>query len=415
MGLFGVAPQKASEERLILAVEKRDVSAARSALMAGASVDARNKYGVPALIIAAKNGDVSMVRALLSNAADTHASTPAGATALTLAVGRGHAEVARMVLEKGALPDAREDSGFISILKAAEAGDVGMIEMLAGAGANLNVRTQEGDTPLMMACKGKQWHAAQTLIGLGADVGTMNSDGFSAAHHAAAAGAADIIGALAKAGAALDETTTNGSTPLIVASRNGRANAVVALVRLGADVFAVDNHGKDAKGYALDAGSKDMWRFLEDAEQDSSLKGMARVAAHCNAAGGSDAGVGFLDLEDDAGLSDEGGVGTSECGDLRVERLFLGRKGTLAFQAVREGTGDVSTHSTAGLSGDAEMVLDCAQVGDLLKVSFLPDGRIISVSNETLLAMAPVIAGMEGCDGVASDERPLLSVKRQGM
>jgi outer membrane protein assembly factor BamB len=97
------AAADAKRDALWAAVRAGDVPAVRSALDAGADVNARNEYGVTALWIAAGKDKPDVVRFLVEKGADVNARDGIWyQTPLSAAVGVGKPEVVRLLIKSGA-------------------------------------------------------------------------------------------------------------------------------------------------------------------------------------------------------------------------------------------------------------------------------------------------------------------------
>ncbi len=107
---------------LLLAAGLGDAPGVNSALLAGASVEARNSAGMTPLMLAAAGGHAEVLQELLSAGAEPDAQTPRGATALMAAAVMGDARAVRVLLRAGADPALRNAAGATAAAKAAELG-----------------------------------------------------------------------------------------------------------------------------------------------------------------------------------------------------------------------------------------------------------------------------------------------------
>jgi uncharacterized protein len=96
------SPQKQKlNDQLYEAVRKGDAAAVKSALDAGADVNAKFRYGATALFKAAERGNADVVKLLIERGADVNVQdTFYRATAMTWALDKGHVEAVRALLEK---------------------------------------------------------------------------------------------------------------------------------------------------------------------------------------------------------------------------------------------------------------------------------------------------------------------------
>ncbi len=163
---------------LIEAVGAGDLGKARTLLVAGAVVDARDDAGRTPLMLAAHAGNLPLVEALLAAGADVNASAEGGWTATSLAVynaeaKRGFAEVVRTLVDAGANIESAIGYGVRPLMLAAGYGETAVVEVLLTAGADVMARNDGGYTALMMV-KQKFYvdvinllHEAEQLAGLG--------------------------------------------------------------------------------------------------------------------------------------------------------------------------------------------------------------------------------------------------------
>ena len=120
--LFSMADGRTRSGKLLAAVRRGDVDAARLLLEHGADPDARDKDGWAVLHKAAWNGYVELVHPLVERGADVNAELEDGQTPLFLACYAGH---------------------------------LGIIESLLSHGADVNVRDKWGRTPVEIVLS---WH-----------------------------------------------------------------------------------------------------------------------------------------------------------------------------------------------------------------------------------------------------------------
>ena len=91
-----------SNKNLLIAAGEGDIEGVKSALKAGADVDAKDKEGNTALMVASYNGEPEVVTELITAKAKVDAKTSRGLTALYMASKEGHAGVVTLLLEKSA-------------------------------------------------------------------------------------------------------------------------------------------------------------------------------------------------------------------------------------------------------------------------------------------------------------------------
>jgi hypothetical protein len=100
-------------------------------LVAGASINARNKHGNTALMKAAFKGYYSVVRLLLGAGAHVNVENVYGNTALMKACHRGHFRVAKLLLEAGADVNATDKDGATALMRAERIRRQDLIDLLS--------------------------------------------------------------------------------------------------------------------------------------------------------------------------------------------------------------------------------------------------------------------------------------------
>lgn len=128
-----------ANDRLYLAAENKNISAAREFIEDGAVPDGDNRYGKSAIARAVELDDVSMVRLFLENGADPNSSAGGQRTLLGAAAENISFEMTELLLSMGALPDYRLES-YIPALHLLAANDkdysADIAELLVCAGAD---------------------------------------------------------------------------------------------------------------------------------------------------------------------------------------------------------------------------------------------------------------------------------------
>ena len=128
-----------ANDRLYLAAENKNISAAREFIEEGADPDGDNRYGKTAIARSVELDDVSMVRLFLENGADPNSSAGGQKNILGVAAENHSYDMTELLLSMGAVPDYRSDS-FIPALHLLAASDkeysADIVEMLINAGAD---------------------------------------------------------------------------------------------------------------------------------------------------------------------------------------------------------------------------------------------------------------------------------------
>ena len=238
-------------------------------LVAGGAFAAAANDDALAIVDAAQRRDGSAVRALVEAGADVTVRQPDGATTLHWAAHWDDAAMARRLVRAGAEVDAANDYGVTPLSLAAANASAAMVELLLGAGADPNAARDSGETPLMRAASTGSADAVEALVAAGADLEAADPLGGQTALMLAASGRhADVVAALLARGADVGARSRNGFTPLLFAAREGDLASARRLVAAGADVGAAMPDGTSALIVATVRGQVPVARFLLEAGAD---------------------------------------------------------------------------------------------------------------------------------------------------
>ena len=211
--VFGCGPQE-QNDRLAVAVEKKDEREAIAALAAGADPRATNADGVPALWIAAANGQVALVAALLQSGAKTN-QRMTGIPLLVWLASKGSScsePVVRLLLENGA--------------------EIGAKEPLSG------------ESPLMVALAFGADGCAGVLLDSGADSAEVDRREEGSIFAAVVGGSSKLLARLISEGVSVDRPNVQGVTPLMAAAAAGNSNFIIQLLNAGADPCKRDSRNR---------------------------------------------------------------------------------------------------------------------------------------------------------------------------
>jgi ankyrin repeat protein len=169
--LAGIASADAA---VVDAAEKRDITAVRDLLRAGADANEAQGDGMTALHWAAEFGDAELAEMLLYAGAKTEASSRIGGyRPLHIAARNGHVDVIAALLRGGASVDATTTvSGATPLHLAASSSSAGAVRVLLEAGADVDSREAAwNQTPLIFAASAGHTENVRLLMDTGADPG----------------------------------------------------------------------------------------------------------------------------------------------------------------------------------------------------------------------------------------------------
>ena len=225
----GVTETGLTEDRLLEALQHRDLATAEEMLRRGANPNARfqNRMGdEPALVLAARFETGDAVRALLAAGADPRGTGWLGDTPLHAAANVGSAESIPLLIKAGCDPEARDRNQWTALLEAAHSGKADCVRALLEGGARVDGPMHNGATPLMVAARGGDVSAREAMNAAAAEV-------LIAAH------------------AGLDAVDDRGNTALLYAVQMGRPAMVDLLLRAGADPHRANQAGETPLSTAI--------------------------------------------------------------------------------------------------------------------------------------------------------------------
>jgi ankyrin repeat protein len=152
------------------AVHRDDLALARLLLAAGASAQARNRYGVMPLSLACTNGDAAMVELLLAAGADPNAPLRGGETPLMTAARTGRLGPVKALLARHAEVNAKLPGGQTALMWAAAEGHAAVVQALLAAGADFRSPLPSGFTPMLFAVRGGHTSVVRLLLAAGVDI-----------------------------------------------------------------------------------------------------------------------------------------------------------------------------------------------------------------------------------------------------
>lgn len=248
------------DTRLVEAVARQDMTAARALLKQGVDVNVVTADGTTALHWAAHWDDGELIAALLKAGAKINAPDDHGVTPLVLATQNLNLSAVERLLNAGANPNLARSSGMTPLFDAIQAGRLDLVKLFVAHGANVNAATTKTRiTPLMWAIGAGQPDIAQLLIENQANVQAVTQDGFSALTFAARAGDIATARRLLAAGMSVNETGPDRVPALPYAALSGQDEFALFLLEQGADANA-----RLSGVTALHAASGNATQFVAD-------------------------------------------------------------------------------------------------------------------------------------------------------
>lgn len=123
---------------LLNAAALGDADAVRTALDAGADLEARGDGGMTALVAATKANHIAAASALIEAGADVNAKDDIEDSAYLYAGARGHNEILRLTLDNGADLASTNRYGGTALIPASERGLLDTVRILLEAGVDVN-------------------------------------------------------------------------------------------------------------------------------------------------------------------------------------------------------------------------------------------------------------------------------------
>ena len=114
------ARQKSLDNYFLLATENNNKAEVRRAILAGAVIDKKDRYGKTALARTARDGYLEVVKLLLASGAGINEQVNAGYTPLMLAAKHGHSAVVGLLLANRAAVDKQDTFGYTPLRVAAK-------------------------------------------------------------------------------------------------------------------------------------------------------------------------------------------------------------------------------------------------------------------------------------------------------
>jgi ankyrin repeat protein len=257
---------------LFRAAESGDLTAARTAIAAGADPEARDDRRRTPLVVATKAHRTQVAVALLEAGADPNTKDEIEDSAFLYAGAEGLDEILRATLRHGADVESTNRFGGTALIPASEHGHTGTVRILINAGVPLDHVNDLGWTAMLEAIvlgDGSSEHVdvVRQLIGGGADPTVRDGDGRTPRSLAAARGFADIVALIDGA-----EDIRERGQRLITAARDGDTDRAERLLDQHASIAARDSSGATALVAAAYGNHLHIARLLLEAGADPNAK-----------------------------------------------------------------------------------------------------------------------------------------------
>ena len=221
------------------------------------------------VVRAVQRGDVSSLRQLIAKGADVSAVSTHDRTPLSQAIQSGKIEILEVLLSNGADPNRQNEGGFTALHEAVWYQNVEAVKLLLKNGSDVSLKDMYGRTPLHQALEGGDMNRAKAiaasvqtldvfaLAGLGEDeklrelldsqeefLHAKGPVGRTALHYAALNGQVATVWLLIQKGAEVNARDAGERSPLFLTIN--RPAVMKALLKSGADVNATDKSGRSA-------------------------------------------------------------------------------------------------------------------------------------------------------------------------
>jgi ankyrin repeat protein len=251
---------------LTQAVFNKDVDGVRSAIAAGANINAVDAAKMTVLMTAAATRQLECVKLFLEGGADIHAVDAFGRCVLLHAVLGGSSDIVDALTAAGANPNTVDDSGWSLSMAAIRIGNQPVLRSLLRAGAQINAADRHMQTCLSVAIDKRWLDCVECVIEAGADLNFPDENGTTPLMRAFKVDQLSIVQALLKRPINLDARDWQLNTALMTAINVGsRVQIVKLLLRSGANVHAVNDLGQTALMLAVCAERADLAHALLDA------------------------------------------------------------------------------------------------------------------------------------------------------
>jgi ankyrin repeat protein len=232
---------------------------AKTLLIDGASLQARDREANTPLSRAARAGHAYLVEFYAGNGAELDERNLKGSTPLFLAVENNRTTIVEILLRLGAKPDVPGRSSLTPLAAAAFNGNEKIVDLLIAKGADPKTIDATGKTPILYAAARGFKSIVDRLFNFGIDINARYANNLTvlmwAAGHANDVPDDDgiaLVDYLIGHGARIGDTDDRGHDALMIAAELGHAGIVRLLLSKGASATLTDVSGKSAIDFAPD-------------------------------------------------------------------------------------------------------------------------------------------------------------------
>ncbi len=212
-------------------ISKKDLKQAAKLILAGANVNATDRYGNTAMMKASFRGYKDIVELLIKINAEVNIKNYFGCTALTWAAEKGYRDIVRILIQAKSNINVKDNDGNTALIYASRNGDIEIVALLLKYDADVHFKDNYGNTALVIAEEKGHKEILEMLIQTQKAKFLMWASKRGYKYK-------EIIRQLIKEGVNVNCKDSYGNTPLMYASEYGCINVVEMLVKAGADVNA---------------------------------------------------------------------------------------------------------------------------------------------------------------------------------
>jgi ankyrin repeat protein len=276
--VLSVRPLSAEGDlRLVEAVKKHDIAAARSLLNQRVDPNSAQPDGATALHWAAYHDATDLADLLIRAGANVNTRNDLGATPLTLACVNGSEGMVEKLLTAGADPNTALPTGETALMTCARTGNVNAVKTLLTHRAAVNAKDRtRGQTALMWAAAARHTGVVELLIEFGADVHGRTEVTKGLVY----TGMRYITSPPPVSSGTVVEINQGGFTPLLFVAQKGDVATAKVLMAAGANVNDTAPAGTSALVLAVHSDNESVAEYLLDQGADPDAAGAGYTALH---------------------------------------------------------------------------------------------------------------------------------------